>query len=349
MLKEGSVIHMNIIEDGLQAQKLVHHQIQILNNLSLVLIRLLHQKKQSLHHEVHTIQNRLRANKIELLIHRIVKHMKGYTQHNQLEISHFSIKTTSRLSHVLGKSISPWDGSCFKEKLLTSVLYKLRLKLCFTAIRTHSQFHLYCHQLLSTLQTQRRKKLQYICFLQLCSHWKGSKSIEFISNQRVDVYIQKKIQSYFILFHTRLTINKQIQSTQQHAHRFYNQQCYRKYLTKLKILVQKRKNIDTTSILNTTTSTSSNHSFTSEDSLDVPIRRKVDFADDVTDTSSIHKYPSKYTTYTLHELCILLKSKRYSSMSLSSIPKFKNTMEMNVSIIDILEHVLCIYRHILMN
>lgn len=257
----------------------------------------LHRKKTSLGEQMIVVQKRISENLVEMAIHSLAANVrsKSYVENkNPLQIEHFcrprnTDKSTNRSTRAMNTILSPWEGTCYKDRLLKSLYLKLHVKYCFLALKRNSVYLASYLDIIANSNNLRDSKLKRVAFLSL--KWNRQENIRLgaESESIVDMYVMRTIlRSAFDITLTRFRSNLQYKQSHQQSACYHSLVLLRQGMQSLVLFCRQRRRNDTTSI----DSASSASSKCSNDSL--ATHNPPDDASDVTDSSSSVRHVRKH-------------------------------------------------------
>lgn len=98
-----------------------------------------------------------------------------------------------------------WEGTVYRHKLLTSLHYKLSLKLILQALQLHAQQAKQRRRMLTSIPTLRQQKLLQVTFLALVQYMVEARYLQHRSDvQATQFLLQRHVQTPFRLWHRRV-------------------------------------------------------------------------------------------------------------------------------------------------
>eukprot|EP01033_Poteriospumella_lacustris_P010267 gene10267-7290_t len=98
-----------------------------------------------------------------------------------------------------------WEGTVYRHKLLTSLHYKLSLKLVWQALQLHAQQSKQRRRMLTSIPTLRQQKLRQVTFLALVQTMVEARYLQRRSDaQATQFLLQRHVQTPFRLWHRRV-------------------------------------------------------------------------------------------------------------------------------------------------
>ena len=300
-------------------------------------LRLMRLRQEELRAEVGEVRDRILENRAEQVVHAFAVR-RGPGQRGPTSFAHRCQRPPS--TRVLGRQLGPWDGTCYKERLLRSLSVRLHLKLCFAALKYNRNRTRVFEEVLRTNVASTRLRVKRLFFDLLSRELRRGREVALAADRTASSYIASRL----LLPSLQRLGQHAIAARDQRgglgmAGRFFGERRMGSALKRLSAYVATRRRFDP-SRCGGEASFSTDASVTSEDSLDARRlesrprrRRRVSFevSEDRTDTSSSSGRGPAAGFTTLAEVCRFLKSKRFGRATSTISPSdIRSPDEMNV-------------------
>ena len=314
-----------------------------LRDSTLAVLEQLWRRKAELRAEVDGIRARILENRTELAVHTFAAGLdRAGSLRKPTSFAHRCRRPPPM--RVLGVQLGPWDGTCYKEKLLRSLSVRLHLKLCFAALKLHRGMTRAMERVVDGGLAMRQRGIKRLCFQRLVNELLHAKEVIRRSELKASAFIASRrlLPAIQMLSNRAATASAQRNACRVGA-RAFCQRLMRTALGQLAKFVAVRRRFGPSRYPEGDQSEATDASVTSDDSLnpltranrESPARRRrvgFDMPDDRTDTSSSSGRRLDLTPSSLSDMVKLLRGRRFeSSRFQADATKPRTPYEMNVS------------------